>query len=386
MFVTNLGSDWMDHPFLRQRFLVRDHDTIARIVRAGIHEVYIDLDEGIDVDDSSNLDRPDPPTPSRPPWPQTVRHASVQEEMATASVIFREAAQLMRDMMQDVRLGRPMRFNDAQRMVERIARSVARNRDALIAVVRNKDRDQYTVQHSVAVATLVVAFSLALGMSEDAVHDAGLGGLLHDIGKSVVPEEILNKAQSLSEQEFTRVKRHAEDGGRILRQALGIAPVCAVMASQHHERVDGSGYPLGLVDTEIAWEAKICAICDVYEALTSDRAYQSGMRPYEALRRIFEWATDQFDAEFVQHFVRVMGIYPVGTHVLLQSGRIGAVMEQSQGSLLAPIVRVYYDSIRNRPIKPFIADLSEVDPKGGADAVVGPIDPAVWGIDQETLA
>jgi HD-GYP domain-containing protein (c-di-GMP phosphodiesterase class II) len=233
----------------------------------------------------------------------------------------------------------------------------------------------------VSVCALQVSFCRALGMDAETLHLAGIGGLLHDIGKVRVPSEVLNKPGRLTEEEFAVMKCHVVESKNILDQTDGISQTSIQVAYQHHERHDGSGYPEGLKGEAISKMGKMAAICDVYDAITSDRCYHKGLVPHEALRRIFEWSKFHFDPELVQQFLRTIGIYPVGTLVMLESGRIGVVLEQSDGSLLQPTVKVFYDSKRRRYLPPQEVNLAKSLGHGGGDKIVGHEVAEKWGID-----
>jgi HD-GYP domain-containing protein (c-di-GMP phosphodiesterase class II) len=224
------------------------------------------------------------------------------------------------------------------------------------------------------VGVLETAFARALGLDDETVRVAGMGGLLHDIGKILVPDDILNKPGPLTEEEYEDMKHHVARGRAVLETAAHIHAISVEVAYQHHERMDGSGYPRGLHGPDISLLSKMVAICDVYDALTSDRVYRKAMPAHEALRHLFEWSAHHFDRDLVQQFVRLIGIYPAGTHVLLKSRRIALVLEQSEETLLKPVVRVFWDAARHRPLQPFVVDLSDAKPKGGVDEIQSAVD------------
>jgi HD-GYP domain-containing protein (c-di-GMP phosphodiesterase class II) len=227
----------------------------------------------------------------------------------------------------------------------------------------------------------MVSFCNAMGMSKEVIHHAGIGGMLHDIGKMKVPDEILNKPDRLTEREFSVMKCHVVESKKILSQARGISETAITVAAQHHERHDGSGYPLGLKGHEISELGQMAAIVDVYDALTSDRCYHKGMPPTDALRKIYEWSKFHFNPELVQAFMRSIGIYPVGTLVRLESGRLGVVVEQNEKSLISPKVKVFFSTKSNAHIKPEIIDLSRSMGHGGADKIVSHESPERWHLD-----
>ena len=390
MYVADLGSDWMAHPFLRSKLMIKDEAMVAKIIDAGIHEVYIDPAKGLDV-----ADAPTHKEVERELEEQMLqvaveapvqRRISADEEMGKAKKIHAEANRIIHDIMRDVRLGEQVRLESVEPAVEQMTESILRNGGALLSLCRVKNKDDYTFLHSVSVCALQVSFCRALGMDATTIHLAGIGGLLHDIGKVKVPDQILNKAGRLTDDEFKVMKCHVEESKKILDQTEGISEISVQVAYQHHERHDGSGYPEGLKGEAISQMGKMAAICDVYDAITSDRVYHKGLAPHEALRKIFEWSKFHFDPALVQQFLRTIGIYPVGTLVMLESGRLAIVMEQGEGSLLQPSVKAVYDSQRRCYIEPQMVDLARPLGHGGGDKILSHEVPERWGIDLSRFA
>ena len=231
--------------------------------------------------------------------------------------------------------------------------------------------------HSVAVCALMIALARQLGLDEQQTRAAGLAGLLHDLGKAMIPNAILNKPGKLTDEEFATIKKHPELGHAALLQGSGVGDITLDVCLHHHEKIDGSGYPKGLKANEISLFAKMGAVCDVYDAITSNRPYKAGWDPAESLRKMAEWAKGHFDEAVFQAFVKSVGIYPVGSLVRLESGRLGVVTEQSEKSLLAPKVKVFFSTKSNARIRPEEIDLSR---PGVQDKIAGREDPAKWNI------
>ncbi|MBI1835274.1 MAG: HD-GYP domain-containing protein, partial [Burkholderiales bacterium] len=252
------------------------------------------------------------------------------------------------------------------------------NPGALIGLARLKTADDYTYMHSVAVCALMIALSRQLKLSDEETREAGLAGLLHDIGKMAVPAEILNKPGKLTDAEFVSVKEHPAAGYQMLLEAKGVGSIALDVCLHHHEKMDGSGYPKGLEGDQISLYARMGAVCDVYDAITSNRPYKAGWCPAESLRKMSEWSRGHFDDRVFQAFVKSIGIYPVGTLVKLHSGRLGVVIEQQVGkSLLLPKVRVFFSSKSMAYITPLLLDLSA---PGVQDKIVSREDTAAWGL------
>lgn len=385
MFIQDLSCDWMAHPFLRNRFLLSSEEEIRKILDAGIHDVVIDSARGLDADDAPTLAQARAATErelsriAAPPAPE--RRVSLGEELARAAQIPHQASSLVRSVMRDARLGKAIELDQVQPVVQNITESILRNPGALIGLLRIKTKDDYTFLHSVSVCALLVAFCRSRGIDPGRTHQAGLGGLLHDTGKALVPDDILNKPGPLSKAEFDVIKRHPQDGYAILRQIPQVGPIPLDITRHHHERRDGSGYPDQLAGDAISELAQMAAIVDVYDAITAERVYHKAVSAADALRKLYEWSKFHFNPQYVQEFMRCVGIYPVGTMVMLESGRLGVVIEPHETNLLAPKVNVFFNAKKNLYIKPATVDLSRGLGFGGGDKIVGHEPAAKWNVD-----
>ena len=261
-------------------------------------------------------------------------------------------------------------------LVAEISGSVARNPGALISLARLKNKDDYTYMHSVAVCALMVALARQMQLDEAQIRSAGLGGLLHDMGKAVSPPEILNKPGKLTDEEFAIMRQHPLAGHAMLQEARGADAVALDVCLHHHEKIDGSGYPHHLHDKEISIFAKMAAVCDVYDAVTSERPYNKGWDPAEAIRRMAEWR-GHFDPMVFQSFVKSLGIYPVGALVRLESGRLAVVVEQSKKSLTTPKVKVFFSTKAKCHLMPEIVDLARAQ---CTEKIVGREAAENWGL------
>ena len=385
MYVHDLSCDWMTHPFVRNRFLLRSEDEIRKIIAAGIRDVVIDNTKGLDVQNAPSVAQVAAAIESElvqiASAPQPVARISLSMELARATQLRRQAAGMVRAVMADARLGKAVEIDRLQPMVHDITESILRNPGALVGLLRIKTKDDYTFLHSVSVCALMVAFCRSRGLDAATTHQAGLGGLLHDTGKALVPDAILNKPGPLSPEEFDIVKRHPRDGHAILLQTPDLGPIPLDITLHHHERRDGSGYPDGLAGDAIGELAQMAAIVDVYDALTSERSYHKAIPAAEALRKIYEWSKFHFNPVFAQDFMRCVGIYPVGTMVRLESGRLAVVIEAHESNLLAPKVNVFFSTRSNAYIKPETIDLSRGLGFGGGDKIVGHESAAKWQVD-----
>ncbi|MDP2795392.1 MAG: HD-GYP domain-containing protein [Sulfurisoma sp.] len=381
MHLHELCGSWMEHPFWRSRFSLKDPEDVRRILESGITEVWIDVSKGIDVPGETQVEAEREVTKTllevaeqavAPP-----RQVSMVDEVKRAARICAKGKDAVVSMFQEVRMGKAISSEAAGELVEEIAASVLRNPGALISLARLKTADDYTYMHSVAVCALMVALARQLGLSEADTREAGMAGLLHDLGKALMPMEVLNKPGKLTDDEFTIIKSHPVEGHRLLVEGKSASATVLDVCLHHHEKVDGSGYPDRLAGDRISLHARMGAVCDVYDAITSNRPYKTGWDPAESIRKMTEWCKGHFDERVFQAFVKSIGIYPTGSLLKLSSGRLAVVVEQSEKSLLAPRVKVFFSTKSQVYIPPELIDLSR---PGTAEKIVGREDAAKWGI------
>ena len=386
MHLHELCGSWMDHPFWRSRFTLSDPADIRRILDSGIVEVWIDTAKGADLPAAASGKPPTEPapavatTPAQPvdtPYARAPKQVALDEELKRAAMICARARSAVVSMFQEVRMGKAINAEAASELVEEISSSVLRNPGALISLARLKTADDYTYMHSVAVCALMVALARQLDLDEQATREAGMSGLLHDIGKAMMPMDILNKPGKLTDDEFRIIQSHPVEGHRLLVEGKSASEIVLDVCLHHHEKTDGSGYPDRLPGDRISLFAKMGAVCDVYDAITSNRPYKAGWDPAESIRRMAEWSTGHFDDVVFQAFVKSIGIYPTGSLVRLASGRLAVVIEQSEKSLLAPRVKAFFSTKAQTYVVPEMIELSH---PSATDRIVGREDAAKWGI------
>ncbi len=388
MFIEELVGNWMDHPFWRSRFLLTDPAQLKLVRDSAIAEVWIDTGRGLDVSPPAAGPGPAAETPaaasSAPLAPPPPPRVPYEEELQRARQIQAHAKQAVTSILREARMGKAIASQEAAAVVDEISSTVTRNPGALLSIVRLKTKDDYTYLHSVAVCALMVALGRQAGLEGAALRSAGLAGLLHDVGKMAVPDEVLNKPGRLTDSEWEVIRTHPGRGYEML-QASGIADGAVLdVCRHHHERVDGTGYPDRLSGEALSTLARMGAVCDVYDAVTSDRPYKQGWSPAEAVHRMAEWTMrpgaesggGQFDERIFRLFVKVVGIYPSGTLVRLSSGRLGVVTDPGRASLLAPTVKVFFSARLKEPVRIETVDLGEAQ-----ETIEGMEDPAIWGFD-----
>ena len=366
MYIHDIDASWMSHPFLKNHFAVNNQQTIDEVIAAGIKHVYIDTERGLDYELAVPLEvvqRGINDSRRQVAEQQTglQNQVGLEAELIHAQTILHDANRAVRSFMQDVRFGKQVENAVIDEVVENISGSVFRNKDALMTLLRIKTADQYTFLHSISVCVLMTAFARAMDYDADTVRQISVGSLLHDLGKMRVPPEILNKPGRLTQAEFEVMKRHVDFGGELLAELDWISDLSMRVVMEHHERIDGTGYPYGLTGEALSEAGRMSAIVDVYDALTSNRCYKKAWEPTYTLGKILEWSRDHFGEAITHQFVRCVGIYPVGTLVRLGSGVIAVVIEQHEDRLLQPRVRVVYDESLGRYVTPEDIDLNESD-------------------------
>ena len=387
MHVHELCGSWMDHPFWRGAFLLDNPKDLKTLLATGIKEVWIDTAKGLGIAVESDDDEGETEEEIAAEVEATLAQAdkatkvvervNIVQEAARAVKICAKSKQAVTSMFHEARMGKALDAEDALPIVEEISTSVMRNPGALISLARLKDKDDYTYMHSVAVCALMVSLSRQLSLDEAQTRQAGLAGLLHDVGKMMIPLGILNKPGKLTDAEFQSVRDHPSQGHKMLLDGKGISEVALDVCLHHHEKMDGSGYPEKLASEQISLYAKMGAVCDVYDAITSNRPYKNGWEPTESLRKMAEWSHGHFDKRIFEAFVKSIGIYPIGSLVKLESNRLGVIIEQTEKSLLAPVVKVFFSIKSNARISSEILDLSKPTSK---DKIVSHEDPLKWGI------
>lgn len=384
MYIHELKGPWMDHPFWRTKFVLKDPEDLQKLRASNLQEVVIDVAQGLDVlpepedighqltDKEMAMLELEPVSAKEAPAQLTP--TTLENERKQAAKVIASSRRAIASMFKDLRMGKAIETEVVMPIVEEISASVARNVHALISLVRLKTADDYTYMHSVAVCALMTALARELKLSESEVKQAGLAGLMHDMGKAGIPLQILNKPGSLTDNEFSVVREHPQLGHDMLVKANICDPVTLDVCLHHHEKMDGSGYPEKLTSDQISLFAKMGAICDVYDAVTSTRAYKPAWEPGMALRRMASW-NGHFDPLVFKAFVKSLGIYPIGTVVILKSGRLAVVVRQNADNLLKPVVKAFFSTKSKIHIPVVELDLSK-----NVDEIIGNESAATWGI------
>ncbi|MEH3102109.1 HD-GYP domain-containing protein [Sphingomonas adhaesiva] len=353
MYVHAVEGGWLASPFWRSHLVLSKPSEIAKLVKAGIATITIDTSKGVGPAQAAP---PAPPVDDVPaiadrrvasedaPYsgPERRLRKRGSSELDRARETVERSKEAVSRMFAEVRMGNAVDAADVSPLVDEIAESVARDATAMLKVTRLKNKDEYTYLHSVAVCALMINFARRLNLPEDEVRDLGMAGLLHDIGKMSVPSALLDKPGALEPGERSVVQSHPVKGHQLLSESENISAAVLDVCLHHHERVDGTGYPERLTGEQLSLHARMSAICDVYDAVTSNRPYKRPWSPSEALARMRSWE-GHFDPALFAIFIESIGIYPVGGLVRMGDNKLAVILTANDEDPTAPRVRCFYD-------------------------------------------
>lgn len=336
---------------------VTSTDVVNTLKKRGVKTLAIDTDKSFNVSESSssissNSAESEPAEKILAP----IKSVSLEKELNRATKLHQQGKDIQKLLLENVQKETPFDTSIPKAFSNKLVESVDRNPDALLCLTKIREKDDYLLEHSLNVAILLANFGKYLGMSEEEVQDLSYAGFLHDLGKIKIPDEILHKPGRLTESEMEVMKGHVKHGVDYL-ETMNIAAPLVQAISEHHERLDGLGYPAGKQGDAISKAGRMLAIADMYDALTADRVYKPGMSSQKAFSILMSDAPFRLDKALVQQFIRCLGVYPVGSLVLLSNERLAMVLEQKD-SPLTPLVKVFYSVRNSHYLTPRDIDLS----------------------------
>jgi putative nucleotidyltransferase with HDIG domain len=387
MKVEKLDRSWLATPFLRHRFTITSAEQIEQLHASGVQQLDVDTDDA--YQDSGSLvpampagpDIPQPISPPLEPEPSTIPFA---EELPAARQVYKAAKLIIQQAMDDVRMGRALNMAAVSEVVGSMADSILRSPDALTSLTRLKHFDEYTFFHSVNTSALALSVGRHLGYGRAPLLQLGTGMLLHDIGKTQIPVELLNKPGRYEADEFEIMKQHVLRGAEILSNTTGLTDKFLNPTLEHHERVDGTGYPYHRSKRDLSQFGLIAAIVDIYDAVTSDRCYHKGKTPHDTLQFLYQLgAQGHVDGTLVQQFVQVVGVYPVSSCVSLNTGETAIVKQFNHHAPIRPLVVLITDEAGHRRSTPVDLDLA-AQPRQPERTIASILDPTALGINPRT--
>ena len=384
MKVEKIDRSWLATPFLRHRFTITSSEQIEQLRASGVQQLDVETD---DTDHESASVLPamtmvtDTCQPMGPPVETESLTVPFAEELPAARQVYRAAKLIVQQAMEDVRMGRALNMETVSEVVGSMADSILRSPDALTSLTRLKQFDEYTFFHSVNTSALALSVGRHLGYGRTPLLQLGTGMLLHDIGKTLIPIEILNKPGRYQVDEFEIMKQHVMRGAEVLSTTTGLADVFLIPTLEHHERVDGTGYPHRRSKTDLSQFGLIAAIVDIYDAVTSDRCYHKGKTPHDTLQMLYQLGSQgHVDGTLVQQFVQVVGVYPVGSCVSLDSGETAIVKQFNHHAPIRPLVVLIKDEVGRHRSTPIDLDLA-AQLRQPHRTIASALDPNALGID-----
>ena len=363
MYVTELDRPWLESPFLFQGFFLTTDKHIS-LVQESCDHVYIDTTRIIDkeVKFLQEEKRKDIVYPAPPK-----KTSTFCDEIAQADKIFSKTSHLIQGFLKNIKVNQRLDIEEAKKAVDQVVHSVIKTPDALMWLTQLKNKDEYTSQHSMNVCVLSVALGRHIGLSEKELKELGLCGMLHDMGKMLIPNKILNKPGKLEGKEIKIMKYHTVLGLKILKKSKGRVPLSVInVAYSHHERVDGKGYPQGVGQDKLTRATRIVAITDMYDALTSDRVYSKGCSHLEAIDIMTKMSGKHLDYALVLKFIECLSVYPPGSIVELTNDEIAIVVDVNQDEKLRPKIILLLGADK-QPKKEKLIDLSNRDEDIGGE-------------------
>lgn len=390
MFVDSVNKQRSDAGIkIKSRGMVRDQAIIAKLLAEGVLELNIDFEqsdielpekyqpkpvekEPEKVAPAVKLDVTQQVTPSKK-VNKAIAPQSLEKEFERASQHFEMHNRKTQALYGDITAGGKVDIGLVSEVSKEIVQSVLRNSNAMAILTRLQDKDGYNWRHMINCTILISVFAKYLGLKGHIIQQLAMGAMLHDVGHARLPQGIVNKPGKLTEIEYKAVRKHVAQSVGLVKGDKGITPLMMDVIINHHERVDGSGYPRKLRGDKVSKAARIMAIVDVYDAMTSDRPHKASDEPIHALRYLLA-NKEQFDAELVQRFIKCMGVHPVGTIVKLTNERLALVLEGNKQMPTAPKVRVFYNTKHMHHITAKEVDLSEQELGLKIVASVRPLD------------
>ena len=394
MYVSGLDRPWLETPFYLQGFMIRNAGEVQKL-SLYCDYVYVDYEKSIanlNVEVSHKLSHNRKLGIAATPFTKELgtrrivkydEQNAVTEEIKTAHQAYENIKGEFEDMASRISSGKTLSIANLNDVVNPLVDSILRNPGASIWLARLKSQDSYTYRHCIAVAIWCSVIGRQIGLPKKELTLLSMDGMVLDIGKLKIPGAILNKTAQLSEREFTLVKKHVELSLKMVESSSRTLPQAVIdMIASHHERFNGSGYPRALQGTQIPLYARIAAIADCYDAVTSQRVYAQPIPHALAIKKMYEWRGYDFQPELIEAFIQSVGVYPTGTLVELSSGAVGIVIKENLGKRLRPQVLIILDSDKQQ--LPDFQEVNLADPSGSID-ILRTLEPGAYGLDPEAL-
>jgi len=369
MYVLSIFTKNTDLRIKSEGYILKNA-SIEQLKKSHVTDVEIDLsktkkDESEEIitkaiETAPTINEPNEPT------------VSLDNEMKKAKKLYNNAKVLQKKLLADITENKVIDTEAVQESTNAIVDSIFRNQDALSCMSRLRIKDDYLVEHSLNVSILMTIFCKHLKIERNIMEQLALGAFLHDVGKVHVPDNILNKPGRFTDEEYQTMKQHVEFGVKILKETPNISDIAMAVVSEHHERIDGKGYPQQLSADKISQYGRMIAIVDSYDAMTAERIYKAGMHPIKAFKILINESPNSYDNELVEQFIQCLGVYPIGTLVKLTSGKIGLISQLNKNKPLQPFVRTFYNIRLKQVVAMEEIDLSKPKYNDQIDSCIKP--------------
>ncbi len=363
---------------IRTQGLVSTESAIAKLDKQGVSKVLVDLSKSKLSEPETSKQTSKPEESVTTSEAETVPSVPFDKEINQASNLYQQAKTIQSKAFDNMKAGAPIDTDSVQEAATGLIDSVFRNQDALACMTRMRVKNEYLMEHSINVAIIMTIFAKHLKLEQEVIQQLATGAMLMDLGMIAVPGNILNKKGELTPEEREKVEQHVNMGHKVLSKAKGLSPISLEVVQDHHENLDGSGYPNNKTAEQLSLYAKMAKIVDCYDAITADRVYQAAKTPVSAFKILRSESGTSFDPELVNEFIKCMGIHPVGTLVKMKSNKLGIVIKSNPVNPISPSVNVFYSVGNKCYIEPKIVDLSA---KGCNDEIDRSVKPEDFKVD-----
>lgn len=312
---------------------------------------------------------------------KTTPHQKLHKELTQAKEIFNESKAIQKKLFADALSGSTLHLSPVVEVTNKSIDAIFNNPDSLACMLNIRQKDEYLLEHSVAVSIYITLFARYLGLARDIIEQLSMGAFLHDIGKIKIPDNILHKPGKLTDDEFTIMKTHANHSINIIKATPGVSILSLEVAALHHEKLNGEGYPFQVKGEDISLYGRMISICDIFDALTATRVYKEGFNHGKAFAILRELAKQgQLDSDLVDHFIKCVGVFPVGSLVLLKSNKLALVKARNDKDPINPQVHSFYSVNLNQ-----FLNKEEIDLSGSEDSIVKGVRAEEFALDMNKI-
>jgi HD-GYP domain-containing protein (c-di-GMP phosphodiesterase class II) len=385
MYIVGLDQPWLQSPFLLRRRRIGRQEEIARLKAYGIRQVTIDPTRGLDLVETQARTAEGKSEPERDSMPHHTCDrplVSLMSNLALARAVHSEATTAVQSLFEGTKTGAPLQSAVAQEVVHRLMDTVLSQPDVLAGLIHMRQFEVNLYAHVINVCVFALMLGTMQDLDQAGLVCLGMGALLHDLGQVYLPQNLVRKPGIYTAQEHRLMQAHPYLGATLLSRTPHMPEDACRIVAEHHERLDGSGYPQGLRGAGLSPLSQIVAIADVYETMLGSRAGRPPLLPAQAVKELYQQGrAQQFDMGLVEKMVCCLGIYPVGSLIELNTGERGMVIAVNRQKALQPVVRILWDQAHQRYATPVTVDLAVPDPEAPLRTICEALDPTAEGYD-----